>query len=237
MSAKARPILFNAQMVRALLDGRKTQTRRVLKPQPTLAQRMWSWASRTLLVASWSDGASVAPGVLSHCPYGRVGDLLWVRETFAMENCREVGPYPKPHSDGRPSREHEDSEDGGWWEQPHYRATDETPCLAYEDGHEGCRWRPSIFMPRWASRLTLRITDVRVERLQDITEEDAYAEGITDAQAMEFNDDGSPDPVLAFFDLWNEINGVAASDANPWVWAVSFEVIHKNVDQVLEAEA
>lgn len=220
---RIRPILFSSLMVRAIIDGWKTQTRRVLKPQP--------------------DGKAEA----ERLPYAP-GDFLWVRETFALESCQEIGWYDPPHADGRPLRVCEDTEWGRWWEQPHYRATDREPELAYGDGASGCRWKSSFFMPRWASRLTLRVTGVQMQRVRDINEEDAIAEG-----CRPFFDHAHPEmmgsygdlpmaplrgPLDDFRDRWNNLNKACGYgwDANPWIVAVTFEAIYANIDAVIASE-
>ena len=154
---KERPILFSAPMVRALLDGRKTQTRRVMKHPPD--ERATEVSVESIYgesVATYRayPGQGSARHAIASCPYGTIGDLLWVRETFG----------------------------NGWTKRPVpddkicYRATP-----LEEQGFRFCyRWFPSIHMPRWASRITLEITDVRVQRLQDISEEDVISEGLTE---------------------------------------------------------
>jgi len=184
---KQRPIIFSAPMVRAILDGRKTQTRRILKSSPhSQAERAqhfegtrWDWLRY--------DGLRLAT---FNCPYSQPGDLLWVRETWARYNIDQ------------------DSHDMA------YRAT--PPADWPSDGN----WRPSIFMPRWASRITLEVTAVRIERLQDISEKDSWAEGC----------DGWDDDVTGgcsgygeFAQLWSEIHGPGSWDANPWVWVIEFK--------------
>ena len=137
---KERPILCSAPDVMAILDGRKTQTRRIMKPQPN---RTWP----DEVTPHWSVGGNrTLPGASNplRCPYGVPGDRLWVREAWRLP-------------DGAPK---------GWVD---YRA---------DDTRDGFKWKPSIHMPRWASRITLEVTDVRVERLQDISEADAMAEGV-----------------------------------------------------------
>lgn len=195
-----KPILFSGPMVKAILDGRKTMTRRVLKPQPI-----------------WSDGGSINDGggqmdyiephwarepKLAYAP----GDLLWVRETWA-EAC-ELDENDKPATDMR----------------TYYRADGE-PFSRYldpdtDEWREGIKWRPSIFMPRWASRISLRVTAVKVERLQDISEDDAKAEGSPLGMIYERE---TPTHHAGFRDLWNSINGPGAWEANPWCAAYSFE--------------
>lgn len=207
---KARPILFKPDMVRAILDGRKTQTRRVMKPQPKptpddfpgQAGHWWpSNKHQSMLhveneLREWTGLAGDA------CPYGGApGDVLWVRETF--RNSRV---------DGLPG-------------DVVYQA--DHPGLKSPPGSYGRPWMPSIHMPRWASRLTLEITDVRVEQLQDISEEEAIAEGIGTPRDQRYAvQDG-------FRPLWESINGPESWAANPWVWVVEFQPHHMNVDAFL----
>jgi len=186
------PILFSGEMVKAILAGRKTQTRRVIKPQPTYDTACgghWYW-----LTGTWKSicvGCStvkkfvsrmLTPSVsLSHprprCPYGQPGDRLWVRETHHIDH------YPAGTLDaqGNPGT-------------VHYRADTDVISQSW-DG----QWRPSIFMPRWANRITLEVVSVRVERVQDISEADAYAEGIG-------LDPTLPHPLQWFKELWDTIN-------------------------------
>lgn len=199
-----RPILFSAPMVRAILAGTKTQTRRVVKlPHQN---PLGVWEPQTIGGPNGgrlSNGNTIPEqGAIWHtrtgdsigCPYGQPGDRLWVRETFALLN---------------------DSKD-----PENYRATRTMPPPVLP-------WRPSIHMPRWASRITLDITGVRVERLQDISEADALAEGI-----VQLKDGGyglpagehyhSADPRQSYLSLWEAINGPGSVEANPWVWVVEF---------------
>ena len=207
-----RPILFSAPMVRAILAGTKTQTRRVLKQAtgPSLSVGIDDDASGVAELSwLWGDG----PGydVLETikrvpCPYGRPGDKLWVRETWqAFERGWDVYKgIPK----SRPSN----------------------CCTLYAaddvDGDLG--WRPSIHMPRWASRITLEITGVRVERLQAISEADAIAEGIeklgNDFWSLygQHNVDSTYSPKASYRALWMSINGHESWHSNPWVWVVEF---------------
>ena len=181
---KERPILFSGPMVRALLAGTKTQTRRVVKKLPITLNR----ETNSLEV----DGENIANGrfaKLVACPYGQPGDRLWVRETF--------GHF-----------ERNDNFTPGC--EVFYRADGE--CLEIKP------WRPSIHMPRWASRITLEITSVRVERLQDISEADAIAEGVYTDPARSAYD--------AYAQLWDEINGPGSWAANPWVWVLELRRIN-----------
>jgi hypothetical protein len=161
-------------MVSAIIAGRKSQTRRPVKVQK---DRYFGCE-----LAPCELAGEVNAGNYANSPYD-IGDLLWVRETYCLEHDVEGGS--PPHNDGRPIRQSVDPDEPAWV-QPHYRATDPAPELAYEygacrlceQGEPHAHWKPSIHMPRWASRITLRITDVRVERLQDITAADVAAEGV-----------------------------------------------------------
>lgn len=198
MSGTARPILFSAPMVRAILAGTKMQTRRVVKPQPT--HFVGGPGVTDAAGNPWPREPAVdeqSCSVVIRCPYGQPGDLLWVREAWrAPASC-----------DHLPPRSISDSEAVSFM-------ADETVGLDPGFG----KGRPGMFMPRWASRITLRITSVRMERLQDISRGDAVAEGCPFANMA-----AGPDPRDWYRDLWNEINGAGAWDENPWVWVVSFK--------------
>lgn len=222
----SRPILFSGQMVRAILDGRKTQTRRVVKAPKHMGHKEikaacqiddgswifwdhWSADLRIFTRTAYKDGGFFSP-------YGKSGDRLWVRETWAQ------------HPDG---------------EGILYRATDP----GWDDNDSGLRWKPSIHMFRKDSRIDLLIKDIRVERLQDISEEDCLTEGI-DEEGEVFNlsqnildnlgvvpgathDIPDSSPAKAEFKyLWDSINGKRAGcswDDNPWVWVVEFKRVDK----------
>lgn len=213
-----KPIIFNDAMVRPLIEGRKTQTRRIVKhsrqwpiefigPEGSQDEaECWGFEDPNT-GTTWtlaSDGVSEE----IPCPYGHAGSLLWVRETFyrAYSVGRDVtgeavsAPLRVAAYEGEPK-----------------------PQLKF-----GQSWRkmPSIHMPRWASRITLEITDVRVERLQDISEDDAMAEGIP------FEGD-CPSPRDNFSALWESINGPGAWDQNPWVWVIEFRAHYCNIDALL----
>jgi hypothetical protein len=208
-STKEQPILFSAPMVRAILEGRKVQTRRVMKPQPGD-----DWNPEVGICAyEWKGSGEPGPDFFGagdedecyKCPYGAPGDRLWVRETFCPVYHGSYEPLPK----GRmPTSEHE--------AVIVYRTT---PAADEYDGH----WRPSIFMPRWPSRITLEITEVRVQRVQEISEEDAVAEG-TGQWAMETNAILTCETMRdAYRKLWDSINIKKYPwESNPWVWALSF---------------
>jgi hypothetical protein len=190
-TALERPILFSAPMVRALLDGSKTQTRRVVKPAPIADQAFVG--GFYIPSTKRAEGARLsveAPYVAMAYPYGRPGDRLWVREAWAT---RAIDPECTVAA---------------------YRATDDE-----------CNgpWKPSIHMPRWASRIDLEITGVRVERLQDINEADAEAEGVHSWGRGALSPEGQEaDPSDKFRWLWSSINGADSWSVNPWVWVVQF---------------
>jgi hypothetical protein len=194
-----RPILFSGPMVRAILEGRKTQTRRIVKPQP---------------IGEFDGPKKYNPSITNRrgdmrpgperfgifdtcgewsipCPYGQPGDRLWVRETWA---CIGLGKYA-------------------------HRATDESNLPDIKKLCNG--WKPSIHMPRCVSRLTLEITFVDIEPLQSIIEHDARSEGYpgntVDGQYVPWS------PFGWFMSLWQSINGIESWDANPWVWVIGFE--------------
>lgn len=198
---KERPILFSGPMVRAILDGRKTMTRRVMKPQP---QVYYSPTEPEVQRMKWR-GVKYRPASCAPCPYGQPGDRLWVRETWGLVETPLIGAIYKTDWVQDDSGERD-----GWWRGDHF--------------HEGdIEWKPSIHMPRWASRITLEITDVRVERLKDITVEDAQAEGVT---PLGVEGDGRRWRA-AFREPWDSINARRGYGwtANPWVWVISFKSI------------
>lgn len=228
---KERPILFSGEMVRAILEGRKTQTRRVVKPQPNEG---WAKNARAYQHTKnddvvWASGECVSD---LKFPYGKPGDRLWVRETFTLESDEDAGEFAFKPTDGRPIRHVEETDyQSGHNLIPHYKATDPKPALCCEsdscrqcevDG-EGPHWKPSIHMPRWASRITLEITNVRVERLNDISEEDARKEGVEALvqKAGGFVADGFYK--AGFVMLWESINGPGSWIKNPWVWVIEFK--------------
>jgi hypothetical protein len=229
------PILFSGEMVKAILEGRKTQTRRVVQPQPDECEAVAIGFNKAGELGAVCGCTPPGPGWI-RCPYGKPGDGLWVRETFVVE-IEEDGNEP-PFSDGRPIKFLSEFEGETFdWAQPHYRATDPQPDLCCE--HKKCEggpcsrpWWPSIFMPRWASRITLEVVKVRVERLQDISNADARAEGVDAAPHR--GPQGGPCTFETGIDqcfgcsyrfLWNVINGKRGFgwDKNPWVWVVEFK--------------
>lgn len=218
---KETPLLFTPENVRKVLAGTKTQTRRVVKPGA------WTKLVEAVLEANHGKWVFSTLDYDLTTPYGEPGDRLWVRETVAIENTREYHYMEDPRmtkllSDGRPIKWIENDEDGKYCLIPHYRATDQDPELVGEDEDldewKGTRWRPSIHMPKWACRLWLELTAVRVERVHGISVEDALAEGM-DGEDLNFHCDH-----LEWWKArWAAINGKDSWDANPWVWVLTFK--------------
>ncbi len=205
--SKERPILFSGDMVNAILAGKKTMTRRVVKPQPTRV----SYPGGTF--ADGSSGFVNENGRSIICPYGKPGDILWVKETWA--NCQPILNTPGRNGeigDGFAAYR-ADGYDTIQELKDHFRLN-----YGYEIVVNGDCWRPSIFMPRWASRISLTVTEVRVERLQDITEEDALRNGGWDYRKCPYH----KAPEKSF---WDSIYGKVdySWQSNPWVWVVGFE--------------
>lgn len=211
-NSKERGMIFNAEMVRAILSGQKTQTRRIVK-------NVSSDSCMTL-----KEPAKNRDGIYTHvmdapkhglCPHGNVGDRIWVRETWqgplvdferSDDLLRNPEKYEKPENcvyeaDGVPAPEFYDADD-----------------------NLRCCWRLSIHMPRWASRILLEITNVRVERLNDISEEDARSEGVTPTPLPAEKLVGGK---LAFAELWASIYGYENWQANPWVWVIEFKRVRE----------
>ncbi|MDU9399016.1 hypothetical protein [Pseudomonas sp. zfem003] len=207
---RERPILLAGPRVRAILEGRMTVMRRVMKPQPTpsnMGGHSWPCPIHQTMLhveQELQNGEGIWGGLAdSACPHGAPGDRLWVRETFATLSAGQYEPV-KPAC--------------GYGQEVRFAATD--PLADCDVGVRGYPWRPSIHMPRWASRILLEITAVRVERLQDISDEQALAEGVDQTNTSI--------PGYArqrFQDLWESINGAGSWDANPWVWVVEFKRI------------
>lgn len=205
-----RPILFSGEMVRAILDGRKSMTRRVVKEIPMLGTPIAWCAAAKAQEPGW---VHIVGDYRRFCPYGIPGDRLWVRETWKLwEDPKDGHDWVLYRAGGKmsfPNIEHLDM-----------------PRDPFAD-----KWRPSIFMPRWASRITLEITGVRVERVQDITEGDVREEGITDGGCLNCGehepcgcDNPQPDARDAFIWLWDSINKKRGYGwhVNPWVWVIEF---------------
>ncbi|MCR6026809.1 hypothetical protein HLI26_07415 [Salmonella enterica subsp. enterica] len=196
---KERGMIFNAEMVRAILDGRKTQTRRIVKSDcMDIGEKddgtLWPWREHDNGGDYWYP-----------CPFGAVGDRIWVRETFATLEPGSYEPVKPQH---------------GYCQDLRYAATDR---LAKSGSDiRGYKWIPSLHMPRWASRITLEITGVRVERIASISTESARAEGYPAERAA---DGGVIDPWLWFRDLWDGIYPEQSFKVNPWVWVIEFKRI------------
>ncbi|EEJ3489249.1 hypothetical protein CB005_003909 [Salmonella enterica subsp. arizonae serovar 56:z4,z23:-] len=198
-----RGMIFNAEMVNAILSGRKTQTRRPIKWKQTrfteIAERddgsLWPWA----------EDCERGGDIWFACPYGEIGDRVWVRETFRVHSrATDVATLV-----------YRASVRNSWTEQTH-----RVPIAVCDKPATPEKWTPSIHMPRWASRILLEITDVRVERLRDLSEEDAKSEGITPPAGgvlpgWEYR--------INFRDLWMDIYGTDSWEANPWVWVIEFK--------------
>lgn len=192
-------LIFNSEMVRAILDGRKTQTRRPIKWKQTRFTEIGEREDGSKW--PWSEDAEHACDFWHPCPFGAVGDRIWVRETW--NKYGGLLTYRADHD---------------WIDD----MRKETVCTA--------KWVPSIHMPRWASRILLEITDVRVERLNAISEEDARAEGIIDGGCLNCGEpepcgcaNPEPDATDAFAYLWQSIYGQDNWNANPWVWVIEFK--------------
>lgn len=221
-----RGMIFNAEMVRAILAGRKTQTRRIMAPQPEPCPRGGHWwpsnVFKTMLHVEdeMQNGKGGWGGLVGDaCPFGDVGDRIWVRETFQgpLFNYEQMDEY---------------LEDSSKFEKPEFcqYAADGGHRPEYQDADDNLRhgWRPSIHMPRWASRILLEITDVRVERLNAISQEDAQAEGMElTGWRPTYSDPDSGGEVMTpydnFAELWSSIYGDESWKANPWVWVISFK--------------
>lgn len=230
---KERPILFSGPMVNAILAGHKTQTRRIVKPQPIFLNQLWRLRGKAVVQNS-ND-------LIHYCPYGFKNDKLWVRETWRWYAYGEGYPVTIQYRDMSTM---EDKSNGfehnydEWIEREWKRVSDELErknILYNEEGdypdncHEFLSWRPSIFMPRWASRITLEITDVRIERIQDISENDIIAEGIEPpkTKGMFAEDDFIEILGEKFTELWDSINAKRGFgwDVDPWVWVIEFKNI------------
>ncbi|MFI2852711.1 hypothetical protein ACH677_11280 [Klebsiella aerogenes] len=222
---KERGIIFNGEMVRAILDGRKTQTRRIMKlqPKPSKSRPGDFWFSSKKL-ESMVHVSDLAPGnspiadyhlfIQEHCcPFGAVGDRIWVREAFRVHSrATDVATLV-----------YKASERNSWTEQTH-----RVPVAVCNKPATPEKWTPSLHMPRWASRILLEITDVRVERLNAISQEDAQAEGMElTGWRPTYSDPDSGGEVWTPYDkfarLWESIYGEGSWKVNPWVWVIEFK--------------
>lgn len=202
-----RGMIFNSEMVRAILDGRKTQTRRVLATYQDAVKFCPEWdvnGKQIFIVLGEKDHAGMNPVITAiPCPFGQQGDRIWVRETFRVHSrATDVATLV-----------YRASVRNSWTEQTH-----RVPVAVCNKPATPEKWTPSIHMPRWASRITLEITDVRVERLNSISDSDASKEGCCIAD-MESGDCLSD----VFTRLWTSIYGDDSWQANPWVWVIEFK--------------
>lgn len=222
---KERGMIFNGEMVRAILDGRKTQTRRPIKWKQTQFTEIGEREDGSKW--PWSEDAEHACDFWHPCPFGAVGDRIWVREAYR---------FPASLDDVSPTGVGEMAVATGYrkpWAPTFYEFTGtfsdgwkgfETPPKVSDAG----KLRPSIHMPRWASRILLEITDVRVERLNAISQEDAQAEGLElTGWRPTYSDPDSGGEVMTpydnFAELWSSIYGEGSWKADPWVWVIEFK--------------
>lgn len=235
---KERPINLRQHEAAAIVAGRQTQLRRVVKGQKPAWKRISVEddikGSEFFVICGDREGALRPILGCIRCPYGQPGDRLWGRETHAIQHaCEDDAP---PFDDGRPVwRRSADDIDGVQpaWMQAHYKATDPAPDLCCEGcgtcdrDDSGPHWRSPIIMPRWASRIALDIACVRVERLKSISDDDLIAEGMianTTARCIR-GDSMHPPTSTQFADRWDSIHGPGSWDANPWVWVIEFRRI------------
>ena len=242
---KERPILFSGEMVRAILDGRKTQTRRIVKHQPDERQRNII-LSRHVLKEYLKEKGLWQLVKETSCPYGKPQDQLWVRENFKVIAFDEGAPAqfsPDDFEEAFAVIEYQDGQQQRVEGLVYNQCTDAGEVDEISQASRAFQKKsvPSIHMPRWASRIELLIKDIRVERLQDISEEDAKAEGVYNLgtkrkpeyciEIAPFTGFRSSKAVECFRELWTSINGPESWDANPWVWVVDFERIQPDSKQ------
>lgn len=214
MTPTERPILFSAEMVRAILAGTKSQTRRVIKPQPD--EPVIRLLPRTTYAGNvlWSNVLGTGKYVEldnRKCPYGKPGDRLWVRETWCPVDDTKLDEHGEQWVDYKATPRYAESHPAGWDNEP--------------DSLDALKWKSPMFMPRWASRITLEVVEVRVQRVQDISEEDAIAEGCRGGkQYLGHGDFNEIPPSAEFRDLWDSINAKRgySFESNPWIWCISF---------------
>lgn len=201
-----KPILFSTPMVQAILRNKKTQTRRIMPEQPNEYLLPCGTSKRY-----WANDPEYLKAKYYRSKY-EIGDILWVRETWQHTKCLSIN-----------------------WEDETYGYVYKADKQPWED-YEGWKWKPSIHMPKEAARLFLKITDIRVERLQDISQADAIAEGVESVRQLgrsyyklyygnkKFDYDESP--IVSYMSLWQKINGKDSWSENPYVWVYEFERIH-----------
>lgn len=205
---KEHPILFSTPMVQALLEGIKTMTRRLVKPQPDSEcepNRVPCILGNEEQWDKWFWDTSEGERFIKYCPYGDLGDILWVRETFTFTEHIKTEPEERHLEYWYKADRFFERYDA--WERDTTTGIDRVET-----------WKPSIFMPREACRIFLEITDIKVERLNDISEQDAEKEG---AEQFPFDDTF----IQSFKRIWEKINGKESWKENPWVWVISFKRI------------
>ncbi|HSW67278.1 MAG TPA: hypothetical protein VLH16_01720 [Bacteroidales bacterium] len=221
---KERPILFSTEMVQAILEGRKTQTRRILKPQIEKREIFWNWNGRT---ASNSLEHLCNVAIPMYCPYGQPGDRLWVREKFA----KTMGDFEPEICFSF------FADDFHWSWKPGKSPKGKTSCQWRDpELSEGVKWKPARYMPIEAARIWLEVEEVRVERLESISDQDAKAEGIN--FVVDKITGGGYDyliggynlmitPRHSFMSLWRKVHGIERykPTGNPWVWVIKFKVL------------
>jgi hypothetical protein len=239
--------LFKGPMVRAILEGHKTESRRPLQPQPWRLESKapggsWAWSpnpkaeglNQVELLMSydhsvWADmNGRLRPHLARFSPV-RPGDRLWVRETFVLEQTDELP------ADGRPYQELDCIDGARLYLVPHYRATEPEPHIVPQDlpdsRDDRTRWSPSIHMPRWACRIVVALLDVHAERLQDITPEGVLAEGIDPAEAIDLPCNPGDALVGLYSKLWEDLypDPALSWEANPWIWVYKWPPYHPEV--------
>ena len=192
-----KPIIFSTEMVKAILEGRKTITRRVVKPQYTVNKEIWTSIKTKGYI--YQGDITNCEELIRVCPYGNVGDRLWVRETFNYSGSAQADMRLL------------------------YKADEKISLPNNSFYYSGRKWKPSIFMPRWASRITLEITAIRVERLQEISNGDCLQEGIECADMPMINN-----AIGKFMILWGSLNKKRGYswESNPFVWVIEFKKIN-----------
>ena len=217
-----KPIIFNSEMVRAILDGRKTQTRRIIKPQPIWEKKQpnslkaagWKWKTKKVGLSAWVEIDKFLCELTQYCPYGKVGDTLWMRENMRTLVCQshnktwEYGEFEIEYIADKTIIRCPDEHEEWWRHNWHIR-----PAITI----------PSIHMPKWAARIFLEITNIRVERVQDIIHKDMRAEGVNGIYCGPGLQDFSYEK--PFMNLWNSLNAKRGYgwDKNPFVWIIEFK--------------
>ena len=225
--------------VLSIMDRIKTVSRIPVRPQPELAQPFDHVESNMATHTWWADPSRTQALCERHFPYGWRGSLVWVREPYSIEACEQPPWREPPHQDGRPMLSGEDPEGFRWWAQPHYRASDLK--LRGKIGHspEGGRWSHAASMPRWASRLTLRLYQVTAQRLHDMNESECVAEGVLatpDAVSKSMLGVAGLQQMRQHWDrIHGKTKGMAWND-NPWVWRVKFALLDIQPHEALRAK-